>query len=121
MDRATLVTSLLCAATAVAYADELGLLAKAIWQRLFSAGPTELPADVIDMAAREIESDDPARIQRGLSVMRNQKGALATARLMPMLSHSNPEVSRRVAQLLFERQDPGAIEALYWYHARRQA
>lgn len=119
MDRATLVTGLLCAATAVAYADEIGLLVKALWKRLFEARAPELPADVLDMAAREIESDDPERIQRGLSIMRGQKGPLATARLMPMLSHRNPEVSRRVAQLLFERQDPGAIEALYWYHARR--
>ena len=119
MDRATLVTGFLCAATVVAYADELGLLAKSVWRRWSARGRTDLPAGVLDLAAKELESDEPERVERGLTIFRLQKGSPTTDRLVPLLNHRNPEVARRAAQLLYERQDPTALEALYWYHAKR--
>lgn len=113
-----MVTGFLSAATIVAYADELGLLAKILFSKLQERNRPELPAGVLDMAVHEIESNEPERIERGLSILRMQPGKAVTQRLVPLLSHPRPEVSRRAAQLLFERQDPGALEALYWYHAQ---
>jgi len=119
LDRPALVTAFLCAATLVAYADELGTILKAVFRTLRNRGRTELPAAVLDLAARELASDEPERIERGAAILRLQAGPPAIARLLPLLSHSSADVARRAARLLYERQDPSALEALYWYHARR--
>ena len=119
MDRATLVTGFLCAATVVAYADELGMLIKRLWYAVAGRTGSDIPAAALDLAARELASDEPERIERGASILRAQSGTPAIARLIPLLSHADPTVSRRAARLLYERQDPQAIEALYWYHAKQ--
>jgi hypothetical protein len=121
MDRATLVTGFLCAATLVAYADEVGLLIKAAWRALLSRGRRDLPPGVLDLAMAELTSADPERIERGAALLRMQSGTPALTRLLPLLAHADPGVSRRAAQLLYERQDPAALEALYWFHARNPA
>ena len=119
MDRASMVTAFLCAAALVSYADELGVILKAMFAAMLNRGRIELPPTVLDLAATELASSDPERIERGAALLRMQQGAAAISRLVPLLSHADPDVSRRAARLLFERQDPGALEALYWYHARR--
>jgi HEAT repeat protein len=121
MDRATLVTTFLCAATAVAYADEIGLGLKAAWRWIRSKRSAELPSAVLEMAAAELSSPDTERAERAAAIFRAHAGPAATAKLIPLLAHADANVTGRVARLLKERHDPEAAEALYWFHARRPA
>lgn len=119
MDRATLVTFFLCTATAVAYADEIGLALKTLWKRLKTSPAPDLPPAALDLAIQELLSSAADRAERGAEILRAQNGTPAISRLVPLLTHTDPAISSRAARLLYERQDPAAVEALYWYHARR--
>jgi hypothetical protein len=124
MDRGILLTLFLLVATIIAYADELAALVRALWReigvrrgrRAHAASPGF--AQVVFVAATDLASSNAERIARGIEVLRAETGPEALAHLIALLDHPDADVARRAATLLYERQDPRAMEPLYRYLAQ---
>ncbi|MBI4864386.1 MAG: hypothetical protein HY815_29630 [Candidatus Riflebacteria bacterium] len=123
MDRATLITLLVVIAAIVSYADELAVALRSL---LDAAGSPrrrrpEPPVGLLELAATDLVSADPVRIDRGTAILTFQPGEEAVAQLIKLLAHPDQEVGRRAATILHRRQDPQGLEPLYRWLAQRPA
>jgi hypothetical protein len=109
----------------IAVSVHLSDLLRAAARRAAAGAPDreriEVPTRLLDLVLADFASGEAARIERATSVLRHQVGPLAVPHLVALLRHGDPDVAQRAACLIYERQDPDAMEHLYRFVAERTA
>lgn len=117
MDTSLLWGVYLWVGTAVIFADEIAAVVKARWRRFIEREPVR-SHETVDGALADLGRTAPTETERAMSLLATQPGPLITARLVELVSGSDPVVARRAALVLFERQDPASLQSLFRYFAK---
>lgn len=114
MDNTLLWGGYLCVSAAVIYHKEFASLARRAWLRLNLEAPA-IPLDPVDGAFACLTGARPTESERAMALLASRPSAAVTARLMELIESGDPHVARRAAQVLFERQDPASLAAVFRY------
>ena len=107
----------LCASTMIVFSEPI-LVGFAGRLRKWLGDAAEDAPDLVELALRDLCTTAPSDTERAMAMLSTQAADRVTARLVELLDGSNALVARRAALVLFERQDPVSLQALFRYFAK---
>lgn len=117
MDKTLLWTAYICASTVIFFADDIKAFFKSQIRRL-KAVPPEAVTDPVEIALRDLAAVTASDTEKAMSLLARKPGTEITARLVELLTATNALVAQRAALVLFQRQDPASLNALFRYFAK---
>lgn len=117
MEKALLWSAYLCASLAIFFSDDIKRWLKG---RLHAAPAAPVPAapDPIETALATLATEAATPADQAMEALARKPDVWVTARLIELLGAKNATVARRAAMVLFQRQDPASMQALFKYFAR---